>query len=293
MKKYFLGMALCGAMMMLAACENQIADKNENDNKETLQEITFSVLDFEQTLLKIGASMADTRASLSGNATHLKVALFLDGTKKYEFAQTSADDDFGTITALVVPEDYELVVIASKAEMTIEALTNIYPTGGKVNDTFYYYGALTKTNLEAGAVAVGLDRAVALFEFQTDAKPSEVASFTLELTGGSTVFNAVTGLAAGSTTLTSTFDQTGRATVHCGMYVFLPSADATVTVKATAYDADAKVVKTYTFNDVQMKPQYNTYCNGNFFQINGSWNITINSVSWPAQINVPFDLTSL
>ena len=71
MKKYFLGMALCGAMMMLVACENQIADKNENDNKEALQEITFSVLDFDQTLLKMGANTADTRASLSGNAiTH-------------------------------------------------------------------------------------------------------------------------------------------------------------------------------------------------------------------------------
>jgi hypothetical protein len=293
MKKNILGIAMCCAMMMLTACENQIADNKENDNKETLQEVTFSVLDFEQTLMQMGAVSADTRAALTGNATYLKVALFLDNTKKYEFAQTSEDDGFGAITALVVPENYDMVVIASKAEMTIEALTNIYPTGGKLNDTFYYYGSLTKANLEAGTVAVGLDRAVALFEFQTDAKPLEVTTFVLELTGANTVFNAVTGLSAGSTTLTNSFDQTGRTTVHCGMYVFLPSADAVVTVKATAYDADEKVVKTYTFNDVQMKPQYKTYCSGNFFQVNGSWNITLNSVLWPDPINFPYDLSSL
>ena len=106
-------------------------------------------------------------------------------------------------------------------------------------------------------------------------------------------FNAVTGLGVGSTTLTSVFDQSARDTVHCGMYVFLPSADASVTVKATAYNADKEVVKTYTFSGVQMKPSYNTYCNGCFFQINGTWNITINNVVWPDPINVPYDLSSL
>lgn len=293
MKKNFLGIALCGAVMLLAACENQITDNKEIDNNETLQEITFSVMDFERTLMQMGVSSADTRAALSGNVTHLKVALFLDDTKKYEFTQTSDDDGFGTITALVVPENYDMVVIASKVEMTIEAPTNIYPTGGKVNDTFYYYGPLTKANLESGTVAVGLDRAVALFQFRTDAKPTEVTTFSLSLTGATLTFNAVTGLGVGSTTLTSTFDQTGRTTINCGMYVFLPSTDATVTVTATAYDADNKVVKTYTFNDVPMKPAYNTQCSGYFFQIDASWSVTINDVSWPDPLTYPYDLSSL
>ena len=293
MKKTFLGMALCCATLMLTGCENQIADQQTPDNEENLQQITFSVVDFEQTLIQMGVMTADTRAAIAGNATHLKVALFLNDTKKYEFAQTSEDEDFGTISALVVPEDYAMVVIASKAEMTIESPTNIHPTSERLNDTFYYYGAVTKDDLETGTVAVGLDRAVARFELQTDNRPSEVASFTLQLTGGSTTFNAVTGLGVGSTTLTSTFDQTGRPTVHCGMYAFLPSADATVTVTATAYDANEEVVKTYTFTDVQMKPAYNTYCSGNFFQIDAAWSITINDAAWPASIDVPFDLSGL
>ena len=105
MKKTFLGMALCCATLMLTGCENQIADQQTPDNEENLQQITFSVVDFEQTLIQMGVMTADTRAALTGNATHLKVALFLDDVKKYEFAQTSEDEDFGTLSALVVPED--------------------------------------------------------------------------------------------------------------------------------------------------------------------------------------------
>ena len=293
MKKNILGITLCCAILALTACENQIADNNEIEDKDALQEITFSVVDFEQTLTQMGMSIADTRASLSGNATYLKIALFSNNVKKYEFTQTSDEEDFGNVTAMVLPDDYAMVVIASNVEMSIESPTNIYPTNGKLNDTFYYYGSLTKAAMNAGTVAVGLDRAVALFEFQTDAKPADVVSFSLELTGASLTFNAVTGLGVGSTTLTSVFDQSARDTVHCGMYVFLPSADASVTVKATAYNADKEVVKTYTFSGVQMKPSYNTYCNGCFFQINGTWNITINNVVWPDPINVPYDLSSL
>ena len=293
MKKKLLGMVVCYAMMALVACENQIINDNTIRNEEKLQEVTFSVLDFEQTLTQMGVMSADTRASLTGNATYLKVALFLDDTKKYEFAQTSEDDNFGTISALIVPENYTMVVIASKVEMIIDAPTDIHSAGDKLNDTFYYYGALTKANIQEKEVAVGLDRAVARFEFQTDEKPSEVATFSLSLTGGSTTFNAVTGLGVGNSTLTNTFDQTGRTSVHCGLYVFLPSADTTVTVTATAYDAAGAIVKTYTFNNVQMKPAYNTYCSGNFFQIDTSWSVTINDTSWPASISYPYDLSNL
>lgn len=292
MKKNILGITLCCAILALTACENQIADNHEIDGEDALQEITFSVLDFEQTLKQMGVIEADTRASLSGNATYLKVALFSGGSKKYEFAQTSDEEDFGVISALVLPDDYAMVVVASKVEMTIDDTTDFYPTGGKLNDTFHYYGSLTKASLKAGTVAVALHRTVALLEFKTDAKPTEVTSFTLEITGVSTKLNAETGLGVGSTTVATSFDQTGRSAVDCGMYVFLPSADASVTVKATAYDADKEIVKTYTFSGVQMKPAYHTCCSGNFFQIDADWSVTIDDVAWSA-IAVPYDLSSL
>ena len=292
MRSFLIGMAFCCATLLLTACENQISDANDVANGEALQEVSFRVLDFEQTLKQMGVMEADTRASLSGNATYLKVALFSGGSKKYEFAQTSDDDGFGVISALVLPDDYAMVVIASKVEMAIDDATDIYPTGGKLNDTFYSYRTLTKDELEEGTVAVALHRAVALLEFKTDAKPSEVTSFTLEITGVSTKLNAVTGLSAESTTLACTFDQTGRAAVDCGMYMFLPSDDANVTVKATAYDGGGGVVKTYTFTGVQMKPAYHTCCSGNFFQIDADWSVTIDDVAWSA-IAVPYDLSSL
>ncbi|MCR4765037.1 MAG: hypothetical protein K5856_02540 [Bacteroidaceae bacterium] len=296
MKKILIGLAFCYAIIMLLACENQLTtpEINNDNNAEELKEVTFSVIHFDQTLRQMGVD-ADTRATLSGNATYLKVALFVGDTKRYEFAQTSTDEGFGTISAQVVPESYQMVMIASKEEMTIESLTNIHPAGSKLNDSFYYYGTLTKANLETGAVAVGLDRMVARFEFQTDAKPAEVKKLTLELTGGSMTFNAVTGLGAESSTQTSTFDISSladNASIHCGIYTFLPSAEAQVSVKATAYNASDAVVKSYTFTNVQMKPAYNTYYNGTFFQIDGSWTVTINSVDWNT-INVPYNLNSL
>lgn len=293
MKKNLIGIAMCCAMMVLSACENQITGDGTINKEEGLQEVTFSVVEFEQTLTQMGVKSADTRASLADNAAYLKLALFLDDVKKYEFSQTSEDENFGTLSALLVPEDYTMVVIASKVEMEIEAPTNVHPVGEKLNDSFYYYGVLSKEEIKTGTVAVSLDRVVARFIIQTDAKPSEVASFTLEISGATTSLNAETGLGVGSTTLTSTFDQTGRSIVYCGMYVFLPSSDAMVTVTATAYDANNNVVKTHTFNGVQMKPGYSTQYSGNFFQVNASWSITINEVDWPEAINVSYDLSTL
>ena len=293
MKKNLIGIAMCCAMMVLSACENQITGDSTINKEEGLQEVTFSVVEFEQTLTQMGVKSADTRASLADNAAYLKLALFLDGVKKYELSQTSEDEDFGTLSALLVPEDYTMVVIASKVEMEIESPTNVHPVGEKLNDSFYYYGTLSKDDIKNRAVAISLNRAVARFVIQTDAKPSEVASFSLEISGATTTLNAETGLGVGSTTLASTFDQTGRSIVYCGMYVFLPSVDATVTVTATAYDANKNVVKTHTFNGVQMKPGYSTQYSGNFFQVNASWSITINEVDWPEAINVSYDLSTL
>ena len=276
MKKNLIGIAMCCAMMVLSACENQITGDSTINKEEGLQEVTFSVVEFEQTLTQMGVKSADTRASLADNAAYLKLALFLDGVKKYELSQTSEDEDFGTLSALLVPEDYTMVEIASKVEMEIESPTNVHPVGEKLNDSFYYYGTLSKDDIKNRAVAISLNRAVAL-----------------EISGATTTLNAETGLGVGSTTLASTFDQTGRSIVYCGMYVFLPSVDATVTVTATAYDANNNVVKTHTFNGVQMKPGYSTQYSGNFFQVNASWSITINDAGWPEAIKVPFDLSSL
>ena len=293
MKKKLLGIAMCCAMMLCAACENQIGgDSAINNNEEELQEVNFSVVDFEKTLKQMGVGKADTRA-LSDNASYLKLALFLGEEKKYEFSQTAEDENFGSISALLVPEDYKIVVIASKVEMEIEAPTNIHPVGEKVNDTFYHYGTLSKDDIKSGNVAINLNRAVALFLIQTDAKPSEVTSFALEIKGASNTFDAEAGFGVGNTTLSSTFDVSSRTSVYCGIYVFLPSTDSTVTVTTTAYDANNNVVKTHTFNGVQMKPGYTTQYSGNFFQVNASWSITINDAAWPEAIKVPFDLSSL
>lgn len=303
MKKGFYGIAVCCAMM-LVACENQIGNKEPESkeltaqlvkdvDKDELVEVTFRMVDFDMTLKEMGLG-ANTRASLDGNVSYLNVALFKGETKAYEFTQTFEDENFGNISAKVVADTYSLVVIASKVEMEIEALTNIHPTGEKVNDTFYYYGTLQKSALTAGTVNVSLNRAVARFEFQTEPKPTEVKSFALELTGGSMSFNPVTGLGVGSGTQLSVIDQSNKADnaiIHCGIYTFLPSSNASVTVKATAYNASNEVVKSHTFTNVQMKPAYNTYYSGTFFQSDGTWAVTIADVSWPESITNTYDLS--
>ena len=49
MKKKLLGIAMCCAMMLCAACENQIGgDSAINNNEEKLQEVNFNVVDFEK-----------------------------------------------------------------------------------------------------------------------------------------------------------------------------------------------------------------------------------------------------
>lgn len=304
MKIFIFSMAMCCALV-LASCENQIGSNEPDSNgltaelvkdadKGELVEVTFRMVDFDIKLEQMGVS-ANTRASLDGNASYLKVALFKGETKSYEFSQTFEDDNFGTVSGKVVADTYSLVVIASKVEMEIEDPTNIYPTGDKVNDTFYYYGTLQKSDLTSGTVNVSLNRAVARFEFQTEPKPTEVKSFSLELTGGSMTFNAVTGLGVGSGTQVSVFDQSNKADnaiIHCGIYTFLPSSNATVSVKATAYDASNQVIKTHTFSNVQMKPAYNTYYNGTFFQSDGTWTVTIADVAWPESITSTYDLSS-
>jgi len=294
MKKFYMCMAACCAAFALTACENQIAgNENQNDGliadllpSTDMQEVTFNIVNFDKVLTEMGV-LADTRASLSGNATNLKVALFKDGSKAYEIAQTSSEENFGTVTQNVKLLDYEIVVVASKVEMTITSPTDIRPTAGKVNDTFYYYGTLTADDLKSGAVEISLKRAVAMFELTTNAKPTNVKKFVLEMTGAGKQLDTTTGLAATTEKITVSFTYDTESRVHCGMLVFLPTASTTVTVVATAYDASDAVVKSFTFNDVQMKPNYRTQYEGSFFNVDGSWTVTIDNIDWEKMTATP------
>ena len=127
--------------------------------------------------------------------------------------------------------------------------------------------------------------------------------------GDSPVVTVATPVIAGetpfaeSTQVTITCANTG-ASIYYTIDGATPTANSTsysapftltesATVKAIAYDANNNVVKTHTFNGVQMKPGYSTQYSGNFFQVNASWSITINDVDWPEAINVSYDLSTL
>ena len=177
----------------------------------------------------------------------------------------------------LAPGTYKLLVLShssSGGNPSVSDPENIQFTNALgYSDTFYYYGDIVVTK-EAKTHEITLKRAVTKVTFIiNDEIPSDVKYIGVYYTGGSGVFNAVTGYGGNvnsqQTKIVSVQGQTSPVTIP--LYTFLQQDAGNLQLKVTAYSAytsstNNTVYLERKFSDIPVEHHKQTIVEGDFFE---------------------------
>ena len=244
------------------------------------KEITFRVYEQE----------AMTRAALEDACSNLNYYRYVGGELVNSIAQTSADDDFGTITDKMDYGTHELYFIGHKAGSV--TMTDGVATFDKVGDTFSYYASVVVNEDSDPSMAISMPRRVAKFELvASDALPENLKTVLVTINGGATALNVKTGVGAAVATQTKTISvpasNIGKTGCSFVAYAFLPDGVEEVDITYTFKDASDNVISEHDFEDVPMQVNYITRYTGNDFSDDFDGEITVQS-EWAGENDFTF-----
>lgn len=288
MRKYFL----CATMLAVFAfisCEKLSVSSDDGDG---FADITFN--------LKTVVSEFTTRATLAeAKISKFDFAIFYYKNNSYtlykKIEQESTGASFGVISLEKVPYGtYKVIAIGHKCGVhaTINSVTDVN-FGGGVNETFTATSDIT-VNAESDSYNMTLKRITSKFVLQaTDTQPGTVASLDMVITGSSTSFDPATGLSSTTVERTSNTNTTSGAYLSKTSYstnMLLPSAEAKVTIVANFKDKEGNIVYSKTFENVVMKQNCVTTCEGELFSSltnTGGFSFSVDD-SWGTPLKVSF-----
>ena len=222
------------------------------------KEMTFRVYEQE----------AMTRAALEDACSNLNYYRYVGGELENSIAQTSADEDFGTIADKMDYGTHELYFVGHKAGSV--TMIDGVATFDKVNDTFSYYTSVVVDEDSDPSMAISMPRRVAKFELvASDALPGNLKTVVVTINGGATSLNVKTGVGAAVATQTKTISvpssNIGKTGCSFGAYAFLPDGVDEVDITYTFKDNDGSVIAEHTFANAQMTTNYITRYTGYVF----------------------------
>ena len=229
------------------------------DQSEPIQgskEMTFHVVE----------QVAMSRAALADACSNLNYFRYVGGELANSIAQTSADEDFGTITDKMDYGTHELYFIGHKAGSV--TMTDGVATFDKVNDTFSYYTSVVVDEDSDPSMTISMPRRVAKFELvAADVLPTTLSTVVVTIEGAATALDVKNGVGAAVATQTKTItvpaSNIGKTNCTFGSYVFLPDGVEAVNVTYTFKDADGGTLAEHAFTDVPMETNYITRYTGN------------------------------
>ena len=262
MKKIFF--ILASAALLLTACHND----EEHRPAEGEGCLSFQVINYQQYSL----DDETTRAAVS-SVDHLDMAIY-DGTTKElvkHLHQPKDTTGYGTFSVTLPYGTYHAVFLGYKGERraNVENLESICFPDDFVPHLFAKTLSITIDNPEEEAQSVSLKRQVAAFKLGSRGdNPGNLSTLTIEATGGSHHFNALTGVGAQVESRSYTYDvskKAGADTLSVTFFTFLTNEEATMSFTATARDASQEELRKREFTNVPMKINQRTQYNGYFF----------------------------
>lgn len=241
------------------------------DHSEPIQgskEMTFHVVE----------QVAMSRAALADACSNLNYYRYVDGELANSIAQTSADEDFGTITDKMDYGTHELYFIGHKAGSV--TMTDGVATFDKVNDTFSYYASVVVNEDSDPSMAISMPRRVAKFELvAADALPTTLSTVVVTIEGAATALDVKSGVGASVATQTKTItvpaSNIGKTNCTFGSYVFLPNGVKEMDISFVFKDANGESIAEHDFLDVSMETNYITRYTGNVFSGDLSSRVTV------------------
>ena len=244
------------------------------------KEMTFHVVE----------QVAMSRAALSDACSNLNYYRYVGGELANSIAQTSADEDFGTITDKIDYGTHELYFIGHKAGSV--TMTGGVATFDKVNDTFSYYASVVVNESSDPSMAISMPRRVAKFELvAADALPTTLSTVVVTITGAATALNVKNGVGAAVATQTKTItvpaSNIGKTNCTFGSYVFLPNGVKEVDISFVFRNTKGDTIAEHDFLDVSMETNYITRYTGIVFSGDLSSRVTVRS-EWGGENDFSF-----
>lgn len=263
---FMLSLLLC----MLCACSN-----NEISPEMGEKVVSFRVTNFFQYEMDAPTRATPVSAKDSKIIKHLALGIFNEQTGKMVnelIIQNQGEDGFGSFTVKLHYGQYRLVFLGygGNEACIMESPEHISFEDGYVPQTFLYTTKITidaKSELQTN---ITLHRVVAGFKVvMEDVIPANASTVRFTTTGGGTVLNAVTGLAASKAGRNASVDipkdYKGTSGKYAAMYLFLSENPETMDITTKVCDADDKVIKERSFTNVPLKMNTLTEYKGQFF----------------------------
>lgn len=258
--------------LLCTSCFSPVSEDFQGGNNEAepnAVRVTFSIGSIEQ----IPFGQMGTRSQLPDLCSRLTLSVFKDGTKVKNVNQQSDAEGFGSFSLSLTPGSYQVVFIAHNGlgNCSVPSPDAITFANNKCTDTFYHYDTIEVS--EAASYSVDLHRAVAMFRLKTtDPIPESVAKMQFYYTGGSSTFNAVTGLGCKNSRQTETFtvaSMVGAAGVF-EVYTFPHEPDDELKMTVTAFDGADGVVAEREYNPLPVSINKITQSEVEFFSSGGA-----------------------
>ncbi len=260
----------------LTSCEKAIFDEEETATEVKTPEDANLII--RVTGNKVNDSYERTRAmvDITTYCSRFNFVLYKDGKKVNSRSQMKGDADYGQVSLKLAAGTYKLLVLAHSSTGGNPTLSDPeaiqFTNALGYSDTFYYYGDIEVTK-EAKTHEITLNRAVARILFTiNDEIPQNVKYFLLHYTGGSGVFNAVTGYAGNVNSQQEKLCAVdgSQTPLQLPIYTFLKEDAGMIQLRVTAYSEYSSTKKTVvlerSFDDIPVERLKETIVEGDFFE---------------------------
>lgn len=259
----------------------------KEQRSQCLTPVSVHVNDFLITV----DTFSDTKATPANEYDNLKALTlaFYDGeTEVYKSTQLQVDTGFGDFSLNLPQATYTMVVLGYSCYegdvLTLTSPSQAEFTAGRVGETFAKTQEVVINSANPVEISATLDRIVSkLYVVSSDNRPAGVDKIRMTFGGGAKAFNPSTGLSTSNTGFSNTVNISTEVGKRSGSisYLFLNSAEQTMTVTLEALDADDAVVYTKVLRNVPFKVNRSTKLTGKLytatapgttsFQVNDEW----------------------
>lgn len=268
MKRIILAMA---AALMLAACEKHEEVAQNEEPKDTLQQMTI-YFDFGPT---------GTRATLTElNLTDLWCFDYVGGELQNTIHQVSSEQGFGSLAMSLNYGEHTFYFVASRGANPVvdtDAKTIVW---GVVRDTFHASLTMNVQPTSSSSQSVSLARVVGRLRISaTDVVPANAAKFTVTPSTWYYGLNYETGAAVSSSSTPISVNipasYIGTTDLMVSSYTFSGSSPWQTDVTVSLLASDESVIGSVTLPNVSIQRNHITFCSGGIVGTNRT--ITIGS----------------
>lgn len=247
-------------VLVLCSCE-RVTFSDEEKDERTLQ-VTIDKFQLSESLI-------GTRTREGQSSAVITFAVFdTSGKKVYnEVQKQNEDGHFGEITMRLSSGEYTMVAVGSYMECDIQSVKEVC-FDENLTDVFCAVSHVNVDDVYSSEIRMTMQRCVSQFSLICqDGVPDEVRQFRFLFSDGGQTLNPTTGLAKDERSYYIFVRPKTRESDSVSVFLFLPEREMRMSLTVDALDYENEVVKTRTFDGLNMGIGKHITATGRFFQV--------------------------